>query len=366
MEGNGQHRFLGFSATRSRPPPPSTFAHSQFPRHQLTALNMPPSSRPVRAVRLLAAQKHSDLPFPEGAPNPVEPVEILIHQLNIGDHPSDQLARVDDFVIRACFESKFKKRPRDTEVQKFVPERPILTVTTMKIAREWRVVREGPLSTWIAGAKRIWDEVVVPSIKDGHDGNLRPGDSELFMRLLVRYYLIYHPKSPIKLGVVIFPGEATPQRGIVARVPILHGTFLLEAGGIVSNNSPARKISGFSTIMHKGNRPASNRLLLWNVPDIDSPGGLASNCYTLRALRDIVPGEEITVHYGSSYFQGGLECLCSHCLPGQSPVLKPGLAAPPDGSRPDLVIAKKRARNGKGTYRTPKKLRPDVDFHPSS
>lgn len=144
---------------------------------------MPPPSRPVRAVRLLALQKHSDLPFPEGAPNPEEPVEVLIHQLNTGDHSSDQLARVDDFMIRACFESKFKKRSvRDTEVAKFVPERSIPTATTVKIAREWMMVREGPLSTWMAGAKRIWDEVVLPTIKDGHDGSLRPGDSQLFMR----------------------------------------------------------------------------------------------------------------------------------------------------------------------------------------
>lgn len=84
----------------------------------------------------------------------------------------------------------------------------------------------------------------------------------LGIRLIVRYYLIYHPHSPIKLGVVFFPGQTTPQRGIVARVPILEGTYLLEAGGIVSNDSPTRKISGFSAIMHKGDRSASKRLLV--------------------------------------------------------------------------------------------------------
>lgn len=141
------------------------------------------SSRPVRAVRLLAP-KYNDLPFPEGAPNPAEPVEVVIQQLNTGDHTSDQLARVDDFVVRACFESKFKKRrPRDTEVQKFIPERSIASVTTLGIAREWVKVREGPLSTWLAGAKRIWDEVVLEAIKkNGGIGHIRPGDSELFMR----------------------------------------------------------------------------------------------------------------------------------------------------------------------------------------
>ena len=140
------------------------------------------SSRPVRAVRLQPRRETSDLQFPEGAPNPKKPLEQLIDTLNTGDHCSDQLARVDDFIVRACFESKYKKaRLRDSESQKFNPAAPLSSTLALKIAQEWTQVREGPLRNWYDGAKGIWERVILKAIRDGEcDGHLEIGDSDLF------------------------------------------------------------------------------------------------------------------------------------------------------------------------------------------
>lgn len=141
-------------------------------------------SRPVRAVRLQPQRKTSDLPFPEGAPNPNQPLELLIDSLNTGDHRSDQLARVDDFIVRACFESKYKKtRLRDSESQKFNPGAPISSPVALRIAQEWAQIRDGPLQDWYDGAKGVWERVVLKAIGDGEcDGNLEIGDLDLFTK----------------------------------------------------------------------------------------------------------------------------------------------------------------------------------------
>lgn len=87
-----------------------------------------------------------------------------------------------------------------------------------------------------------------------------------------------------------------------------------------------------------------------------------SNFYTLRAVRNIAAGEEITVTYGNEYFRGGLKCLCDHCVPRDSVPASGGSASvDPDNTRDDLKVAKKRVRNGKGTHRMPKKLRGDAE-----
>lgn len=139
-------------------------------------------SRPVRAVRLQPQRPTSDLPFPEGAPNPDSQLEVLIDRLNAGEYCSDQLARVDDFVVRTCFESKYKKtRLRDSEAPKFIPGAPISSALSLKIAKEWMQVREGPLETWYDGAKGIWQRIVLEAIYNGaSDGNLEIGDADLF------------------------------------------------------------------------------------------------------------------------------------------------------------------------------------------
>ncbi|KAG8976541.1 Histone-lysine N-methyltransferase set9 [Tulasnella sp. 427] len=337
-------------------------------------------SRPVRSVRTQQSNKRSDLPFPDGEPDNDNPVELLIDALNVGSHTSTQLSRVDDFLVRACFETKWKKPThRDTEAEKFNANKSLSAAVALGIARAWPKVREGRLETWIAGAEKIWEDVVLPAIERGElNDNLKVEDAKLFSRLLVRYYTIYHPTSSIKLCVVRFPGIPQPQRGVAARDRIQAGTFLLEAGGLVASDNPSKRISGFSFIEHKGGgrRADSGKRMLagpvrfvnhhcrpnceyYNV--VDRKTSEPSKFYTLRVLRDILPGEEITVNYGKDYFAGS-QCLCSHCIPQEyPPAPTTSFSTPSDATRSDLVRATKRARDGKGTYRTPKKLRLDYE-----
>ncbi|KAG8986720.1 Histone-lysine N-methyltransferase set9, partial [Tulasnella sp. 427] len=348
-------------------------------------------SRPVRSVRTQQANKRSDLPFPDGEPNNDNPVELLIDALNVGSHTSTQLSRVDDFLVRACFETKWKKPThRDTEAEKFNANKSLSAAVALGIARAWPKVREGRLETWIAGAEKIWEDVVLPAIERGElNDNLKVEDAKLFsrsvlirsqksilthynlaflafppmfFRLLVRYYTIYHPTSSIKLCVVRFPGIPQPQRGVAARDRIQAGTFLLEAGGLVASDNPSKRISGFSFIEHKGGgrRADSGKRMLagpvrfvnhhcrpnceyYNV--VDRKTSEPSKFYTLRVLRDILPGEEITVNYGKDYFAGS-QCLCSHCIPQEYPAAPTtSFSTPSDATRSDLVRATKRARN---------------------
>lgn len=139
-------------------------------------------SRPVRAVRLQPQQSINDLPFPEGAPKPNSPLEVLVDHLNTGEYRSDQLARVDDFAVRTCFESKYKKtRLRDSEAPKFAPGAPMPSALSLKIAQEWIQIRMGPLETWYDGAKGIWEKVVLEAIGSGTSGgHLEVEDADLF------------------------------------------------------------------------------------------------------------------------------------------------------------------------------------------
>jgi len=109
-------------------------------------------------------------------------LELLIDRLHTGEHGSDQLARVDDFVVRACFESKYKKaRLRDSESQKFNSSAPISSPLALRIAHEWVQIRDRPLQYWYDGAKGIGERVVLQAIGNGEcDGHLEISDLDLF------------------------------------------------------------------------------------------------------------------------------------------------------------------------------------------
>lgn len=82
-----------------------------------------------------------------------------------------------------------------------------------------------------------------------------------------------------------------------------------------------------------------------------------SNFYTLQVLRDIGPGEEITVNYGTEYFKDGRTCLCDHCVPGHVSFQKPKGPIEFGETRTDLVLAKRK--DGREDGRLKKKFRID-------
>lgn len=70
----------------------------------------------------------------------------------------DQLARVDDFVVRASMESKYSAR-RPSEAMKFAPDKPIPNAIALKIANALASMQSQPMSEWTAAAKASWEAV---------------------------------------------------------------------------------------------------------------------------------------------------------------------------------------------------------------
>lgn len=69
-------------------------------------------------------------------------------------------------------------------------------------------------------------------------------------RLLVRYGLMYHESSSVKLDVVKFPYHDQPQRGVCASRAISKGEWLLMATGIASKGTVPESVLRFSILEH--------------------------------------------------------------------------------------------------------------------
>ncbi|KAG8903067.1 hypothetical protein FRB99_003773 [Tulasnella sp. 403] len=167
------------------------------------------STRPVRSARLKKEpQRTGDLPFPEGMPDPTKLLECLLLLLNRGNYKTNQLACVDDFVIRVMFEAKGRGN----------------------------------------GAARIWKDIV----QDGQVCKvLEKEDCDLFTKTLVRYSLVHHSESPVRLGTVYFSGQDKPDKALVASKPIIEGTSIQLArdtsrlAKVVDYISPKRKARAY-------------------------------------------------------------------------------------------------------------------------
>lgn len=110
---------------------------------------------------------HPDvLPFPDGLPDPSQDEETLLYKLNQGAYTAEQLARVDDFLVRALFERKYasKVRIRTSEAQKFVPLAPRPNAMALKVSQSWTKVSAHPLRDWTKQARAIWSEVLEPML----------------------------------------------------------------------------------------------------------------------------------------------------------------------------------------------------------
>jgi len=144
------------------------------------------SSRPVRASRLRSTQTVRDvLPFPEGLPDPSQEDEILLHDLNQGTYTAEQLARVDDFLVRALFERKYslKAKLKNSETQKFYPSAPLPNALAMEVARGWSKAEELIPSLWRHQVLTIWTEKVLPNLETAvKQPNLKPEDGHCFVK----------------------------------------------------------------------------------------------------------------------------------------------------------------------------------------
>lgn len=126
------------------------------------------TSRVTRSSGRAAAPQavHDVLPFPEGLPNPSNEEETFLHSLNEGTYAAVQLARVDDFVVRALYERKYasKAKERASESQKFSTPAPLPNSMGVAVAQSWKKVAQRPLCEWRDGAQAIWATTVAPGL----------------------------------------------------------------------------------------------------------------------------------------------------------------------------------------------------------
>lgn len=123
------------------------------------------SSRPVRLSRWQGRTPKDILPFPDGQPDPSNHIEVLLFQLNSGAFSAEQLARVDDFLVRALFERKYKStKQRESEAQKFIPGGALANGTALEVAKRWNETPNHLVTEWRKKVAEIWDEVVAPKL----------------------------------------------------------------------------------------------------------------------------------------------------------------------------------------------------------
>ncbi|KAG8908274.1 hypothetical protein FRB99_007807 [Tulasnella sp. 403] len=272
-----------------------------------------------------------DLPFPEGQAQTNKPLEVVLQDLNRGVFPSRRMSHVDDFLVRALFETKhFKKKPVASETAKFFPSTTIPNAIALRIAQDWARGRLSPISEWTSIVSQIWETHVVPEVPHT-PGWLLAEDKEFFVKSFVRYGLIYHQDSPVELFTVRFPGVEQNHRGVRARLDIPSGTFILQMGGWVSKDPWGNDLTRLSVVQtfSKKRKGQYNALLTGPVrflnhrcqPNcefrflIDPETTKELHALMIVASRNIQKGEELTIDYGGEYFQGEQRCLCHDCIP---------------------------------------------------
>ncbi|KAG9019788.1 hypothetical protein FRB90_007931 [Tulasnella sp. 427] len=308
---------------------------------------------------------------------------------SLNDPPSgtaDQLARVDDFVVRALLESKYSgKRKRGTDVPKFDAARKIPTEMSLQVAREWaKANKSQPLSAWVDGAERVWRDVVARDFSEEgevSDGKLSPDDRLLFTNLLMRYTLAYHHQSSVRIRVL--SSSSRGERRMEARKVLSKGDLILEATGIESfggvlgeegEETPPLLVGPIRWVS-RCCFPNCEMLSLTDAESTSSYSGPYLTIYALEVIRDIGIGEDITVAF--TELDRPTNCTCSTCSPSTSRGLDLELPAEKDttvmNQASDIMSevtvvgseeTSKPARKRRRIWRSAKKLRPDSEVDP--
>ncbi|KAG8896166.1 Histone-lysine N-methyltransferase set9 [Tulasnella sp. 403] len=318
-----------------------------------------------RSSRIKAPKPAHDIPFPEGLADPNKPLEVLVQDLNQGRFASEMMSRVDDFLVRAMFETKrVKKRPMVSETPKFLPSSPIPNALALEIAQDWKVVKASPISEWTDRVDQMWETRVVPQLPR-IQYCLQVEDKEFFVKSLVRYGLIYHPDSPVELTTVRFPGVEQNHRGVRAKQPISAGSCVLQMGGWVSGDPVDDGMERLSVMRcsEKG-RKEYNGLLAGPSrfinhrckPNcefrrlVDPPTTKELHAFAVITTTDIKAGDELTLDYGKEYFQGQQHCLCKDCVPWEDQSMEgSSRISPPPKKRKTAKRYHRRLRPDDGT-----------------
>lgn len=122
-------------------------------------------NRTLRPRKSLSHQNRGGgLPYPEGPPRHGDSLEASFSQLNSGapEFKAMQLARVDDFVVRALFEPKYTgNRKKLSDNAKFCQQTPSSAVA-LQVCQMWNMrSKETAADDWISLAEHIWESCLL-------------------------------------------------------------------------------------------------------------------------------------------------------------------------------------------------------------
>ncbi|KAJ7605665.1 hypothetical protein DFH06DRAFT_1348517 [Mycena polygramma] len=161
--------------------------------------------------------------------------------------------------------------------------------------------------------------------------------------------------SPVKLSLVKLGEDERVQFGIRAQACIEADALIYEMVGQLSSDSVDGKARAKTTALSEMSAfDGSSRVLFGPIRFVNhscKPNTvfeLQERGITLRTVRDIAPGEEVTVDYGAEYWEEGHKCLCDICEP-QGVKADPGPSRIIDPVRQEKAKKEKAKRPGATT-----------------
>ncbi|KAF3938327.1 hypothetical protein ABW19_dt0209434 [Dactylella cylindrospora] len=150
-----------------------------------------------------------------------------------------------------------------------------------------------------------------------------------FVKHLRRYVEIYHPDSAFEVHTTNRYTLKTHEASIVARAPIQKGDVIKNLSGVMvtmtkEEEDEFNEASNRDFSIIQSSRKTGAQIFLGPARFVNhdcSPNtkftSVTKSTVMFTALRDIQPGEEITVYYSDHYFgQDNEECLCQSCEGG--------------------------------------------------
>lgn len=213
-------------------------------------------------------------PFPLGAPNASSALECLLHDLNQAAFDCATLGEADQLAARVLLEPK-RMSERKTDVSRIATESfGISNATALSMCQAAKALENTGIEFWAAAMLGILDHHVgSPTwglrkdrtfvrcvVKYVFPVSVLPTFAEIHAHsLLLRYKLMFHPSTPVKLVQVTFPGsggspESNPlesPRGLIARRRIEQDEFVLALGGLVSTDE-LEGCTQVSVVQHNG------------------------------------------------------------------------------------------------------------------
>ncbi|KAF3195724.1 Histone-lysine N-methyltransferase set9 [Orbilia oligospora] len=155
---------------------------------------------------------------------------------------------------------------------------------------------------------------------------LRPEEKADFIKHVKRYVEIYHPDATYEVTTTNRYTLKTHEASVLARVPIPKGDTIRYLSGVMvtmtkEEEAEFNEASNRDFSIIHSSRKAGAQIFLGPARFVNhdcSPNcrfqSASKSTVMFKALRDIEPGEELTVYYSDDYFgYKNAECLCQTC-----------------------------------------------------